>query len=263
MNKYNIPDETELHAYADGLLDPQRSNQVKEYLKSNHSARSQVAEIASQNRAIDNLYSHVAEAEIPSRLNPAVIAGKLEKNNRAKQSIYNSWRRIAAGFAIALVSGLIGWQANSIIDSSNQIHSTYIASNAISAHSTYTVEVAHPVDVEADDKSHLVTWLSKRLGGKLGAPELSAQGFSLVGGNLLPAGEGPAAQFMYENQLGNRITLYATKNSDQKLTAFQFTTQDGVRAFYWKDTNFSYAIVGDISRNNLRDIALAVYEQFE
>ena len=45
-------------------------------------------------------------------------------------------------------------------------------------------------------------WLSKRLGRPLVVPDLAAVGFRLMGGRLLPAEDGPAAQFMYETGKG-------------------------------------------------------------
>ena len=61
----------------------------------------------------------------------------------------------------------------------------------VSAHQVYAVEVRHPVEVGADEADHLVTWLSRRLGLALAAPDLAGQGFELVGGRLLPAAHRP------------------------------------------------------------------------
>ena len=55
------------------------------------------------------------------------------------------------------------------------------------------------MEVAAPDKGHLTTWLSNRLNHQLNAPDLSEQGFSLVGGRLFPdvyRNTGPAAQLM-------------------------------------------------------------------
>ena len=47
-----------------------------------------------------------------------------------------------------------------------------------------------------------MTWLSRRLGRQLTAPDLAAQGFDLIGGRLLPASTGPAAQLMIRIRAG-------------------------------------------------------------
>jgi len=55
--------------------------------------------------------------------------------------------------------------------------------------------------------------LSKRLNRTLTIPSLHEYGFELVGGRLLPGEDGPAAQFMYQNANGERLTLYMTGGS--------------------------------------------------
>jgi len=84
-----------------------------------------------------------------------------------------------------------------------------ITADAIAAHRTYSVEVRHPVEVDAGQEAHIVQWLSKRLGHQLIVPDLTVAGFRLMGGRLLPAEDGPAAQFMYENGTGERLTSAA------------------------------------------------------
>ena len=83
-----------------------------------------------------------------------------------------------------------------------------LAENAITAHTIYAAEQRHAVEVGADDKDHLLGWLSKRLGVTLIAPDLTADGFQLVGGRLLPAGHTSAAMLLYEDTNGNRISIY-------------------------------------------------------
>ena len=66
-----------------------------------------------------------------------------------------------------------------------------------------------PVEVGGDNEKALVTWLTKRLGAPVSAPSLSALGYELVGGRLLPGGAGGGA-FMYAPD-GQRLTLYVTR----------------------------------------------------
>ena len=58
----------------------------------------------------------------------------------------------------------------------------------------------------ADQRDHLMTWLSKRLGQPINAPDLVQHGYQLVGGRLLSLGEKPAAYFIEHND-GLRTTL--------------------------------------------------------
>jgi anti-sigma factor RsiW len=135
---------------------------------------------------------------------------------------------------------------------------------AARAHMVYSPEVRHPVEVEASDQDHLVKWLSKRLDYKLKIPLLTAQGFDLLGGRLLPGPEGPVAQFMYQDPTGKRLTLYVTRrNKQDNLTAFRFAQEGKVSVFYWIDRDCGYALSGEIDRPALSQVANSVYSQLE
>ena len=54
-----------------------------------------------------------------------------------------------------------------------------------------------------------------------------------MGGRLLPDHGLPAAQFMYEDATGRRLTLYMRKETGLNNTSFRFHEQDGFGAFYW------------------------------
>jgi len=125
------------------------------------------------------------------------------------------------------------------------------------------VEVRHPVEVGADQEQHLVTWLGKRVGAKLIAPRLDEKGYRLVGGRLLSSDAGPAAQLMYENREGKRLTAYVASSVADGQTAFQFRQQDKVSTFYWVDNGTGYALSGDVDRSTLLDIAKVVYAQLQ
>jgi anti-sigma factor RsiW len=135
-----------------------------------------------------------------------------------------------------------------------------ITADAIAAHRTFSLEVRHPVEVDAGQEAHLVQWLSKRLGRSLVVPDLAAAGFQLMGGRLLPAEDGPAAQFMYQNSNGERLTLYLRAGVGGE-TAFRFHEEGGIGAFYWSDEGFGYAIAAKAGRDLLQRIAELVYHQ--
>ena len=75
-----------------------------------------------------------------------------------------------------------------------------------------------------------------------------------MGGRLLPDRGLPAAQFMYEDGTGRRLTLYMRKETGLNNTAFQFAERDGFGAFYWVDRPLAYAIAGRLGREELTSI---------
>ncbi len=133
---------------------------------------------------------------------------------------------------------------------------------ALGAHTVYVPEVRHPVEVKADE-AHLVRWLAKRVGADVRAPALGTLGWRLMGGRLLPDQGLPAAQFMYEDASGRRLTLYVRKETGLNNTSFRFYEQDGFGSFYWIDRPLAYALSGRLSRDELMNLANIVYAQLE
>jgi anti-sigma factor RsiW len=137
-----------------------------------------------------------------------------------------------------------------------------VASEAVSAYRTFVVEVAHPVEVGANNEQHLVRWLSKRLGRPLAMPNLSSFGYHLMGGRLLPATDGVAAQLMYEDEGGKRLTVYICSGDDGQ-TAFRFAKQGDVATFSWLDQGFGFAVSASLDRDRLLQVAQAVYQSLD
>jgi anti-sigma factor RsiW len=131
------------------------------------------------------------------------------------------------------------------------------ARHADVAYAVYTPEQRHPVEVGAADEAHLVAWLSKRLGKPLSVPSLQAYGYALVGGRLLPGTSGPAAQFMYENDAGERLTLYVG-TSGKDSGAVRLLSDGNRRTFYWTTDRMGYALSGPPTEAKLRTIAYNV-----
>ncbi|QGZ62915.1 anti-sigma factor family protein [Paraburkholderia acidisoli] len=125
------------------------------------------------------------------------------------------------------------------------------------AYAVYSPEQRHPVEVAASDETHLVAWLSKRLGKPLSVPSLAEYGYALVGGRLLPGNAEPAAQFMYENDAGERLTLYVGRSGSDR-DAVRLLRDGTRRTFYWSTQRTGYALSGPQTEPKLREIALDV-----
>lgn len=242
--------ENELHAYVDHELPENRVPEVQSWLQDHPEASSRVHQWQMQNEAIVGTYDDERFERIPDRLNPR----KLKQRHRPP--LY----AVAASILLMLASGLLGWFSHGYYQQERQ--SVFnIVRPAISAYQVYASEVKHPVEVGANEEKHLVKWLSKRLDYPLHMPKLDALGFRLIGGRLLAVSQGPAAQFMFENPAGQRITLFAARNLASRETAFHFTRVDGVKAFYWLDEDIGYAIIGEVDRETLLRISHKVYDQ--
>jgi anti-sigma factor RsiW len=206
--------EDDLNAFIDGRLSPERHALVSRFLSDNPPLGERVAaDIAAKNALRESLQFKAAEP-IPARLRIANLA--VERRAGPRQ-----WLRVAAAILLLAVGGVAGWLAHARVAATSVAQrDTPIAAEALTAHRVYTAETVHPVEVAAAQEAHLVQWLSRRLNHPLTAPDLSAQGFHLMGGRLLPATSGAAAQLMYQDDGGARLTLYLRADGDSG-TAFR------------------------------------------
>jgi len=244
--------DAELNAYVDGELNEADRLAVEEWLQSHPEDRTRVEAYSRQNADLRNLFSPIGEEPVPDDMQAIVLKQNTPTPNRG-------WMQIAAAVVLMLVSGAVGWGMRGFQDQPLMPVLPSYVERAVGAHVVYASEVLHPVEVEAKQESHLVAWLSKRLGSPLKAPQLGSVGYNLVGGRLLEEEGKPAAQFMYEDGSGRRLTVYV-KAYDGKDTAFKYFTDDGLSAFYWIDAPFAYALTGDLPKADLMNVAHIVYQ---
>lgn len=255
--------DDDLQAAIDGRLAPERRDAVASYLAAHPAVAAQVAADREAGAALRDRLAFKAEEPIPARLR----VGNLMAERRGRS--LGRLGSIAAAAAWLLIGIGAGWSGNALLGDTGAgegrpalgSHAGATMANAVSAYRTFVVETAHPVEVRADQEAHLVQWLSKRLGKPVSAPDLTAQGFRLVGGRLLPAGPEPAAMFMYEDERGVRVTLYTRPGGPDAQAAFRFETQGDVAAFSWIDGGLSYVVTARMERARLLGLAELVHRQ--
>ena len=240
--------EHELHAYVDDRLESPERRAVEVHLAEHLEDAARVQAYREQNAAFRAAFDPVLSEPVPERLR------RIDTSRRSTRFA------VAAGWVVVGVA--VGWFAHALVGTFGGPAPLSLAKQAAIAHAVYSPEVRHPVEVGAAEQEHLVNWLSKRLGAKLKAPLLTAEGFELVGGRLLPGPGGAVAQFMYQDAKGKRLTLYVSRvEGVQRDTAFRFSQEEKVAVFYWIDGSLGYALSGDLAKPQLLDVATAVYKQ--
>lgn len=259
--------EAELHAYVDGCLSDARREEVAQYLAAHPEDRARIQAYREQNEALRALFAPVLDEAVPPRISASVTSPPMQI----------AYARIAAGLLIAVAGGTCGWLlrgatqpldllARGASGAEQSMHATTtaaLARDAAIAHLVYTPDTRRPVEIGAEQEEQLVKWLSKRTGADMHPPKLGKLGYELIGGRLLPGeSSSPVAQFMYQDAVGRRLTLYVStdqaKNSD---TGFRFARQGEVNVFYWIDGRFGYALSAAVDKGELARVAHAVYEQ--
>jgi len=251
----------DLHAFVDGELDQESQHELERLLNRNPEDQRSVKAYKKLNAALHDYYAGVADEPMPASLLATIEKSKQQHRKKLMPLHQNNWLRLAAGFlifAVGLASGLALRPTAELVDGASAF-----ASRALNAHAVFVSEVLHPVEVEANKEAHLVKWLTNRLKAPVKAPNLQNLGFQLVGGRLLSDQNGPAAQLMYQQKNGMRVTLYIRSDDSNTDTSFRFITQNGGSAFYWVEGMLSYALVGTIPRDALLSVANKVYSDLQ
>ena len=247
-----------LHAYADRQLDAAGRAEVEAWLAEHPEAAVEVARWRRQNDGIRALFDPVAAEPVPERLNPH----RLQRGIVAQR-----WQNLRVAAAVVLVPGF-GAGAGWIVRTATWTEapaSVRLITGALAAHNLYAHEKQHAVEMDGSSPALLAAWLSHGIGRQIVAPDLSAQGFMLVGGRVLPpiaeTGTGPAAQIMYQNATASRVTLYITAAPVSPGKASENGSAKGVEAYYWADKNITCTVVGDLPDPVMAALTRSAVEQ--
>jgi len=249
--------EGELNALVDGRLDPARAADVERDLAASPEEQRRAADFARINAGLHALFDPVLDEPVPEHL----------RRHPPTAWHRRPWARglgaAAAAVLLLVVGAAGGWYARDRAIAQRQEVAAILQPAAL-AHRIYVAERRHPVEVRAEEE-HLVRWLSNRLKIPLKTPALDPMGFHLMGGRLLPTDRGSAAQFMYEDRQGRRVTLYIRSDlQGNRETAFRYVQDEtGVGMFYWIDGAKGYAVAAQMPRQELMAIATKVYDDLE
>ncbi len=250
--------ERDIHLALDGELPEDDRAAYEAWLSAHPDMKARVGRYMDDLALLREAVSDVANEPVPDKLARILETGAAAP---ARVAIPSRWwmaaaasMLIAVGLAGGYLLGASGWLR---VDP----QSIQFADSAIAAHNVFAAEKLHVVEVGADQKDHLQRWLSKRLDLTLVAPDLSAKGYHLIGGRLLPAGTKSAAQFMYEDTSGNRVSVYVARESAAHETGFRFVQEGGTRSVFWLEQNYGCAVTGTVADSTLSGLADDAYRQ--
>ena len=262
--------QDKINALVDGRLPADQQADTQARLALNADAQETLHAWQAQREALRALHCSLLDEAIPETLLAAARRGQ-----KSRQQLDQWWRWGGLAAAVVLAFG-VGWLSHGNWTSPRPETAQVLATTASEfarqasvAHAVYAPEVRHPVEVTAAQQDHLVQWLSKRLDKPLVVPNLSAQGYELVGGRLLPGDAGARAQFMFQNAASARVTVYlgilngntTAEASSSGTPQLSFSTDGPVPGFYWVDHGFGYALVGELPRESLMQLARMVCDQ--
>lgn len=246
--------DRDIHLALDGELPAEERADFEAWLEADPDIKARYTRFADDADRLRDALAGVVDEAVPERLSGLVMAGATVGDRRA--AWWGHWRAAAAAVLMFLVGGAGGY----FIGAGQDQAEDRLAEQAVGAYLTYAVDQPRAVEVDAGDKLLLDGWLSKRVGLKLVAPDLSGQGFELLGGRILPYDDKVAALLVYKDAAGKQISLYVTATTEDGIKG-TYAEAGGLSAVYWLDKGFGCAVVGALPSDQLTDVARSAWRQ--
>ena len=245
-------DELLLTAYCDGELDPAAASEFERRMESDAALKARYSRLMSLRQAV----RAIPPAELPSGLQARIQArlnaeqANAERAERAGNVTVlrrRSWSFQALA-ASAVLGAVVSGSVLKTIDHFGQ--SDTLASEVVAGHIRGLL-APQPFDIASSDRHTVKPWFTSRLPESPQVPDLSAQGFSLLGGRVDVIGSRPVATIVYKHA-AHTVSL-TTLRSGQSVPD---QTINGYNVRSWSDGNFTYVAVGDLPSADL-----AVFER--
>lgn len=246
--------DRDVHLALDGELLADEQADFEAWLDAHPEMKAKNDRFADDSARLRQLFAGVLDEPVPLRLTKQVTGGA----GGRPIPTWARWRAAAAAAAIFVAGVGVGYF---FAGAGRPQAEDRLAEQAIGAYVTYAADQPHAVEVDAGDRYYLDGWLSKRVGLKLVAPDLSAQGFDLLGGRLLPADEKAAALLIYKDREGRQISIYVTATAEHGTKGTYTPEVGGPSAVYWADKGFGCAIVGALPKEQMTEVARSAWRQ--
>ena len=246
--------EEELHAWIDGQLEPDRLPAVLRYLQEQPDVARRVAAWRDQREALRAAFAPVAAEPIPPRLGlerlvqQRLTGGGCPGGPRRRCC----WRSASAARGGGSCTAASRRRPAAI---------TLLAQQAVANHVVYTADRRRPTELGAQQRDDLARWVSNRLNHQVAPPDLSADGYSYMGGRLAATPDGPAGLFMYDDPQGVRLTVFVLPLNAAASMPIQHVDFAHVDGCAWIDKSVGYTVVGKLPPAELRRIAELVRRQ--
>jgi anti-sigma factor RsiW len=244
--------EDDLHAYVDGVLEPERVVEVAAYLEGHPDMNRRVAAFSEQRDLLRRALAPIAEAALPSQLD---LAGMIRSRRRTSPV----WWAIAAMLLLS-IGGLGGWVMRGSLQTS-PAGLAALAQEAADSYHVYAPDHVRPVEMRASDSAQLVQWMSNRLKQQVKLPDLTGSGYRLMGGRLIATSHGPAAMFMYDDDHGDRLVVLTRPMASEQSAPMAPHSGGDVSGFAWADEGMGYSLMGQAAADTLKPIANEVRRQ--
>lgn len=230
--------EVLIHALIDGELDAGHAREVETHIAGCPRCAAQMAAWRELRGALPvQDLRHAAPASLRSSIE-RVVPSPAKTDRRALLKGF-----VAGGALSALAAASVGFVIL------RQDRDSIVLGEAISAH-LRSLQADHLTDVQSTNQHTVKPWFNGRIDLAPPVIDLTAQGFTLIGGRLDFINGKPAAAIVYRRRV-HVINLFVRQGAEGASSTPQFQVVQGFNVIRWSDSGLSLLAISDLNREEL------------
>mgnify|MGYP005815859545 CR=1 FL=1 len=243
-------DEAEIliHALIDGELDAGHAREVEAHV-------AECPHCAAALSAYRQMSQAVARAELRYTA-PESLRRRIEASLPEAAPAAPSRRLLLRGFAMGSAVSAIAATGLVVVMLRNDDQDR-IMSEIVSAH-LRSLQAGHLTDVLSTDQHTVKPWFNGRIDVAPPVIDLTAQGFTLIGGRLDYVDARPIGAVVYKRR-AHVINLFVAQTADTRHRAPRTETLQGYNIRSWSDRGLNFWAISDIGADELAEFS----EKFE
>jgi anti-sigma factor RsiW len=263
-----------MDGYLDGELDPITNQAIEQHLRECHNCDQAYKTHGSLIRAIGNATPYYkAPADLRERIQSSLRkeiaeqfngSGSIPRDARPlmperqpdpRTILFGTpwnWLALAAAVIFAAIITL-----NLVPRLQRPGADQLLATQLIASH-VRSLMANHLTDVASSDQHTVKPWLDTKLDFAPAVPDLSSEGFPLLGGRLDYLDNRPVAALIYQRRK-HFINLFVWPAESNASKATNAISHQGYQLLHWVDSDFNYWAVSDVNGDDLQTFK----QQFE
>ena len=241
-------DEAEilLHALIDGELDAGHAREVEQHVATCARCTAALADYRAMSAAVGNAnLRYTAPASLRQR-----IEASLPQQKSAEVVQLPSRRSVLRGFALgSAVSAMAATGLVAVVLRNDDAQR--IESEVVSAH-LRSLQAGHLIDVVSTDQHTVKPWFNGKLDVSPPVVDLTAQGFTLIGGRLDYVDARAIGAVVYRRRQ-HIINLFVAQTASTETHAAKMETMQGFNVRRWSQQGMNFWAVSDIGADELSE----------
>jgi anti-sigma factor RsiW len=233
--------ETLVHAYLDGELDPARALEIEKHLETCIECAAVLEQADSARRLVRSDASyHRASPDLAAR-----VMGALEEKTPRAPWYRNVWTGAAGGAAATALAASLVFAA--ILPPASEA----LVTDVTNAH-LRSIASEHIIDVASTDRHTVKPWLASHADLSPPVGDFTREGFTLVGGRVDFVDGSRAAVTVYRHG-AHVINVFAWTNYEGRLP--QMATRNGYHIVFWRQGNLAFCAISDIAPDDMLELS--------